>query len=223
MPQEHSTQTDDAIARALLAAGALAGPVFTLAWLLEGATRAHYDPLRHPVSSLAIGELGWTQTAAFLVTGLLTLAYALGLWRRLRASGGPVWGPRLLAAIAIGFLGAGLFVTDPMNGYPPGTPPLPLQYSVPGRLHRLFSALVFLGLPAACFVFARFFARQGARGWANYSVGTGVAFLILFVVTSAGFAQVPGPVDYAGLFQRITLTVGWAWLTLLALWHIRHA
>ena len=35
-------------------------------------------------------------------------------------------------------------------------------------------------------------------------------------MTSAGFAQVQGLVDYAGLFQRITLTVGWAWLTLLA-------
>lgn len=223
MEQGASTQTNDWTSRALLAAGALAGLLFTLAWLLEGATRPDYNPLRHPVSSLAIGALGWTQTAAFLVTGLLTLACAFGLRRRLRSFGGPVWGPWLVAAIAIGLLGAGLFVTDPMNGYPPGTPPLPLQYSVPGRLHRLFSALVFLGLPAACFVFARFFARRGARRWANYSVATGVAFLVLFVVTSAGFAQVPGLVDYAGLFQRITLTVGWAWLTLLALWHIRYA
>ncbi|MGC8836920.1 MAG: DUF998 domain-containing protein [Anaerolineae bacterium] len=223
MPQGRSVQVHDTTARALLAAGALAGPVFTLAWLLEGATRADYDPLRHPVSSLAIGEWGWTQSAAFLVTGLLTLAYAFGLQRRLRSLEGPVWGPRLIAAIAVGLLGAGLFITDPMNGYPPGTPPLPLQYSVPGRLHRLFSALVFLGLPAACFVFGRFFTRRGARRWANYSVVTGVAFLALFVVTSAGFAQVPGLVDYAGLFQRLTLTVGWAWLTLLALWLMRSA
>ena len=36
-------------------------------------------------------------------------------------------------------------------------------------------------------------------------------------MTSAGFAQVQGLVDYAGLFQRITLTVGWAWLNLLAI------
>ena len=44
---------------------------FTLAWLLQGMTRADYDPARHPVSSLAIGELGWIQRATFLVTGVL--------------------------------------------------------------------------------------------------------------------------------------------------------
>jgi hypothetical protein len=105
-----------------------------------------------------------------------------------------------------------------MNGYPSGTPNLPLQYTLPGRLHRLFSAFVFLGLPSACFVFARLFARLGVRNWANYSAITGIAFVVMFIVTSAAFAQVEGLVNYAGLFQRITLTIGWAWLTLLAIY-----
>jgi hypothetical protein len=39
----------------------------------------------------------------------------------------------------------------------------------------------------------------------------------MFVVTSVAFAQVQGLADYAGLFQRTTLTIGWAWLTLLAI------
>jgi len=42
-------------AKILLIAGAVAGPLFTIAWFLEGATRANYNPLRHPVSSLALG------------------------------------------------------------------------------------------------------------------------------------------------------------------------
>src|SRR5262249_10183346 len=63
----------EAVASRLLACGAAAGPLFTLAWLVEGATRAGYDPLRHPVSSLAIGEVGWTQRASFVLTGLLTI------------------------------------------------------------------------------------------------------------------------------------------------------
>lgn len=207
--------------KSLLLCGALAGPLFTVAWMLEGATRVGYDPLRHPISSLAIGELGWTQTATFLITGLLTLAFAFGLRRALQPRGGSTRAPLLIAIIGIGLLGAGFFVTDPMNGYPPGTPLLPLQYSVPGRLHRLFSALVFLGLPIACFVFVRFFARWGERRWATYSVVTGIAFVVMFIVTSAGFAQVEGLVNYAGLFQRITLTIGWAWLTLLAVYMLK--
>ena len=57
-PAPHATGT-----RALLACGAAAGPLFTLAWILEGATRAHYNPLRHPVSSLELGDHGWTRVA----------------------------------------------------------------------------------------------------------------------------------------------------------------
>jgi hypothetical protein len=57
--------------RALLACGVLAGPLFTAAWLLEGARRADYDPVRHPISSRAFGERGWTQRASFVAAGLL--------------------------------------------------------------------------------------------------------------------------------------------------------
>jgi hypothetical protein len=201
--------------RALLICGALAGPLFTLAWIVEGAARPDYNPLRHPISSLSIGDAGWTQSTAFLITGLLMLACAFGLRRVPGIRAGSIWAPILIGAIGSGLFGAGMFVTDPMNGYPPGTPDLLLQYSLTGRLHRLFSALVFLGLPGACFVFARVFVMRGERKWSLYSRVTGIAFLLMFIVTSAAFVQVQGLVDYAGLFQRITLTIGWLWLTLL--------
>jgi Protein of unknown function (DUF998) len=97
--------------KALLVCGAIAGPLFTLAWAVEGATRAHYHPLRHPVSSLELGDLGWTQRANFIVAGRLTLAFAIGL-RRAAALGGSNWGPLLVGTHAIGLLGAGIFVTD---------------------------------------------------------------------------------------------------------------
>ena len=71
--------------KTLLACGVVAGPLFVFGFLVEGATRAAYDPLRHPVSSLALGDRGWTQTANFLVAGFLTLVFAVGL-RRARAS-----------------------------------------------------------------------------------------------------------------------------------------
>jgi hypothetical membrane protein len=215
-----SVSLNDRTTKLLLACGVLAGPVFTLAWLAAGATRPNYDPLRHPISSLAIGAEGWTQTASFIVNGLLTLAFAFGLARALRLQRGSRWGTWLIGLVAIGLLGAGVFVTDPMNGYPPGTTNLPTDYSVAGRLHRLFSAGVFLGLPAACFVFARLFGRWGERRWQRYSLSTGIAFIILFILTSMGFGQLGILTAYAGLLQRITLTVGWIWLTLLGV-HFR--
>jgi hypothetical membrane protein len=207
--------------KTLLACGAIAGPLFVLVFLVEGATRAHYDPLRHPVSSLAFGDVGWTQRANFLITGLLMLAFAIGLRRALRPLGGPTWGPLLVGAYAIGLLGAGIFVADPMNGYPPGTPDKRLIYSTHGVLHDMFSTLVFLGLPVACIVFGRWFAARGERGWATYSAVTAVVFLGAFILSSAGFGQTEGLVDLAGLFQRVTLIVGFGWLTLLAVRFLR--
>lgn len=107
--------------KTLLTCGAIAGPLFVSVFLLDGAVRANYDPLRHPVSSLALGDSGWTQTANFLVAGLLTLAFAAGLRRAFRPLKGSRWGPLLVGVWAIGLLGAGIFVTDPVSGYPLGT------------------------------------------------------------------------------------------------------
>ncbi|MFE2970433.1 DUF998 domain-containing protein [Streptomyces sp. NPDC059340] len=66
--------------QALLACGIAAGPVFTLAYVLEGAGRVDYKPFRHPVSSLSLGRAGWVQTVSFLFVGLLSLIFAVGLW-----------------------------------------------------------------------------------------------------------------------------------------------
>ncbi|WP_442945873.1 DUF998 domain-containing protein [Nonomuraea sp. LPB2021202275-12-8] len=47
-------------------------------------SRDGFDPRRHALSQLALGEHGWIQTAAFALAGLLVLASALGLRRLLR-------------------------------------------------------------------------------------------------------------------------------------------
>jgi len=193
----------------------VAGPLFVITFLVEGAKRPGYDPMRHPISSLAFGRSGWIQRANFLVTGFLMLAFALGLRRALRPPGGSTWGPLLIGTYAVGLIGAGVFVADPVNGYPPGTPYEHASYSTHGALHEAFSSLVFLGVPAACFAFRRFTAR-GERGWASYSAATGLAFVGAFVLSNAGLAQVKGLAKVAGLFQRVALVVGFGWLSLLA-------
>src|SRR5262245_20642224 len=115
------------IAKKLLICGEIAGPLFVVTFLIEGATRANYNPLRHPVSSLALGDFGWMQIANFIIAGLLTLAFAIGLWLMLRSQRGSTWGPLLVAIWGMGLLGAGIFITDPVSGYPPGTPNLLLD------------------------------------------------------------------------------------------------
>src|SRR5688500_18997040 len=206
--------------KALLFCGAIAGSFFTILWFVQGLTRADYEPTRHPISSLSIGESGWIQVVNFIVTGLLILAFSVELRRLIRPSDS-VWGPVLVRLVGIGLIGAGIFVTDPLNGYPPGTPILPTERTVHGILHDLFGVPVFLGLPIACFVFAGYFARRGERHWASYSRLSGIGMLAVFIVARLGFRLLPTYPDLAanfGLLQRITVTIGFTWLTLLAVY-----
>lgn len=184
-----------------------AGPLFTIAYLLEGASRVDYKPLRHPISSLALGRAGWAQTVNFLVTGSLSLLFAVGLWR----TGPSRWGALLIGVWAVGLLGAGACRTDPVSGYPTGTPDQLQRPTRIGALHDLFSFIGFLALAVACFVFA----QSNSSGWAVYSIASGVLFATTMVLASAAFGQHQRWVDLGGLIQRVSLTIGWTWQTLL--------
>ncbi|WP_194819162.1 DUF998 domain-containing protein [Nocardia sp. XZ_19_385] len=207
--------------RALLICGAIAGPLFLAAVALEGATRADYDPVRHPISSLALGPYGWTQTATFLVSGILSLAYAVGLRAALTPGRGRLWAPILVAAWGIGLVGSGVFVTDPVSGYPPGTPGKPAGPTTTGTLHDLFALPVFLGFPVLCLVILARFLGERRLGWAVYTLLTAAGFTACFVLASMGFEQDPGLIEIAGLLQRITIAIAWLWLTLLAVHLLR--
>lgn len=210
--------------RAPLLCGAVAGPFFTIVWFVQGLTRADYDPMRHAISSLSIGEFGWIQIANFIITGLLILAFSVELRRLLREPAGSVWGPLLVGLLGIGLIGSGIFVTDPFNGYPPGTPVIPSERTTHGVLHDLFGIPFFLGLPITCFVFARFFTRQSEHSWAWYSRLSGIGMFAVFFLARLGFRLLPTYPDLAasfGLLQRITVTIGFAWLTLLAVYMLR--
>ena len=164
---------------ALLKCGAWAGPIFVVTFLIEGATRADYSALRHPVSLLALGEFGWIQVLNFFITGVLNLAFAIGLRRALRPA---FWGSFLIGLVGVGCVASGMFTSDPINGYPPGTPLLPMQ-TTEGMLHALSGLPVMLAWPVACGLVGRRFWKLGQRGWAISSVVTAIA-----IVATTGLA-----------------------------------
>ena len=224
MQTDSTLQASGMTTKVLLLCGAVAGPFFTIVWFIEGLTRANYDPMRYPISSLSIGEFGWIQVANFIITGLLILAFSVELRRALRQPSGSVWGPLLVGLLGIGLIGSGIFVTDPLNGYPPGTPVIPTERTTHGILHDFFGIPFFLGLPITCFVFARFFTRQGERGWAWYSRLSGIGMFAVFFLARLGFRLLPTYPALAanfGLLQRITVTIGFAWLTLLSIYMLK--
>ena len=200
-----------------MACGAIGSPLFVIIFLIEGAARAGYNPIRHPISSLSIGESGWIQIASFMLSGSLIVAFAFGLGVVLNPKRS-VWIPRLIGAVGIGLIGAGIFSSDPLYGYPASLPLAVAQYTVHGHLHDLFSIFVFVCLPLACFKFFKRFKNMGEHGWAAYSRFTGIAMLLAFILAGIGFKQVPGLVRIAGALQRLTIIIGFTWITLVALY-----
>jgi hypothetical protein len=171
----------------LLLGGGLLGPaLFVAAFLVEGATRPGYDAMRTFVSQLSLGENGWMQIANFVFSGSLITAFAVGLSRQLAPGRGATWGPRLIGAVGIGLVIAGIFVTDPALGYPPGAPAgLTESPSDHGAIHLIGALLVFAGLPAAAIVFFRRFGMLPTRGGMRmYSLATAIVMLALFVAAN---------------------------------------
>ena len=195
--------------RRLLRCGVWAGPVFAATFLAEGAVRDGYRPLRHPVSSLALGPRGWVQTANFAVTGVLCLAGAAGL----RLAGGRT-GPAMVAAAGAGLIGSAAFRTDPVGGYPPGTPDMPAGVSRTGTAHNLAAVPIFFGLPAAaaCYGWRSWRAGQPA-GFAVCCAATAVTMPVTMALAGAGFGQSTRLGRYGGLLQRTSIVTGFAWLT----------
>jgi hypothetical protein len=205
------------LTRALLACGIAAGPLYIIVGLFQMYVRPGFDIRRHALSLLSNGELGWIQIANFEVTGLLVIAGAVGMWRALRGSRGGTWGPLLIGLYGLGLLGAGIFIADPALGFPPGTPEDTTAISTYGLLHFVAGGIGFLGLIAACFVFARRFIALKQPGWAAYSAATGVIFFAAFFGIASGSKGAGVSVAFA-----VAVVLAWVWISLLAA-HVRSA
>jgi hypothetical membrane protein len=200
----------------MLSCGLAAGPVFVTAFLIQGAIREGYRPSRHPVSSLALGPRGWVQSANFAVTGTLVIAGAAGLRRSGDAALSTRVGPALIGAAGAGLIGAAIFATDPVSGYPPGTPAAPIAPSRTGLVHNLVAVPVFVGLPVAALTSSWQSVRTGQRGFGLYSAVTGTTMFAAAALAGAGLGQSPRLVNLAGLFQRASIVTGFGWLTALS-------
>ena len=209
--------TSNSNTKSLLLCGTIACPLFIIIVLTEGAIRLNYSSLLYPLSSLSIGDNGWTQISNFIFTGILFVIFSFGLKQICNSDKEIFHGPLFIRLVGIGLIGAGIFVTDPIYGYPTDKPLVLRQFTFHGHLHDGFSMFVFICLPWACFVFRIYFISKGKKGLANYSAFTGYAMIVTFIITSMGFKQLSGFVNFAGMFQRLCISFGWTWMTLLSL------
>lgn len=150
------------------------------------------------------------------MAGALYLAGAAGFARTPDPLLGSRLGPALFAAVGLGLVGSAAFNTDPVSGYPPGTPDLATEQTRSMTMHGIAAVSIFLGIPAAAFAYTPRFHRSGERGFARFSAATGATMLATMGLAGAGFNQAPRIVNVAGLFQRAAIVTGFGWLTALS-------
>ncbi|WP_406674681.1 DUF998 domain-containing protein [Nonomuraea sp. N2-4H] len=213
-----SLSTTSGSPRPLLALGIAAGPLYVTAGLAQALTRDGFDLTRHSWSLLANGDLGWIQTANFLVTALLTIGGAAGLRAATAPGRGSRLAPMLVAAYGASMIGAAIFPADPAMGFPAGTPEGPGTVTASGLAHLAVGGAGFLCMTAACYVVASRFAREGRRGWATYSRITGTTFLAAFAGIVSGSGAAWSTLGFVAGIVAI-----WCWLSLVSLHFARTA
>jgi hypothetical membrane protein len=175
------------------------GPVlFTAAFLLQERIRTdEYNPIAEPVSALEAGPNGWIQQLNFVVFGLLTIAFAVGLHRGLRPTRAGVAGPVLITLSGIGLLLAAAF---PLREDAAGVTYDPGGHIVAGVTFFASSALGLI-------VLSRRIANDAHwSGLATYTVMVGITALAGFV--AAGVLVMPDNAalhEWAGLVQRVLI------------------
>lgn len=174
-----------------LALGGVVGPVaFVGSWALAGATTPGYSPIDRAISDLAAVN---ASTRVAMTLGFLGFGIgiaAFGLALH-EALDGPAW----IAALATGGSAIGVGAT-PLGGWSGD--------GVHAALASIgYAAIVALPLLAA--------TRIGRRDWARASRMTAVLSGACLLASTVGPAH--------GLWQRLGLTLGDAWIAVTA-WHL---
>jgi hypothetical protein len=193
--------------RLQLICGPLAAAQIVIVTAVDGATRTGYDPWRHWVSHLALGDRGWLGMASLTVGGILLIIYAIGLRRALGPGRAPRWRAGLVLLAGVGLVVAGMFRIDPGLGYPPGVPG---SHSTSGTVHDLAGGVVFVSLTGAAALLGR--SLRGVLAAAaplGYLIATLVAlsFVACSVLVGLDYAGAL-PDAPSGLLERLALYLG---------------
>ncbi|MGA7989087.1 MAG: DUF998 domain-containing protein [Candidatus Dormiibacterota bacterium] len=209
----------DRVTKSLLGYGVVAGPFYVGVVLIQAVLRPGFNLSRDDASLLSNGSFGWIQMTNFILTGVMVICCAFGVRRALQGGRGATWGSDLLGLFGIGMIAAGIFVADPMNGFPAGAPAgHPVELTLHGMLHIASAAIGFVGLIAACFVLGSRLSSDGNRRLAIASRATGVTFFAGFVGVASGSSS---PAVVAAFW--VALLAAWGWLAALAVHLYRQA
>jgi hypothetical protein len=196
--------------RNLLIAGAVAGPLFAALATAQVVLREGFDLRRHPLSQLATGGPGFVQIINFIVAGIGVLCLAVAVHRTVKEGVGRRSLAPLIGVFGAGLIASGIFVMDPENGFPIGTPEGPaasMSWHAIG--HAVAATVAYTGLAIACIVLTVRMARRRAVLTAVLNAAAALVFL--------------APVNPAWASIQIAINglIGFTWTTTVALWLLR--
>lgn len=165
-----------------------------------------------PVEQLLRGDLAWAVRAPAALAGVLVVLSTPALGRALDPGR-----HRRGVPILLGVLGVGLLVLAVTTAAAPTDGDTATEQSVTAgqAVNALAVLVVSTVLPAAMIVQAARWRRDEATA-PRAKVAFGAAVVSLWASLAYSLAQ-QGTVPAAGLWQRIALVVGWAWLAVVLL------
>jgi hypothetical membrane protein len=202
------------IIRTLLVGGIISAPLFFTISIILALTRTGFDIQRHAISTLTLGDLGWIQSANFIITGILAILTSIGIRLFFKGDKSGTWGSILIGIYGLGMILAGLFQPDPGLGFPSVAPEgAPASMSIYAAIHTFAFFIAFICLIAACFVLARRFSKENRQGWRVYSIATGILAPVLIILgMSLG--------TWIGLIMAVAGMIAFGWVSALSS-HIR--
>jgi len=182
-----------------LAAAGIIGPIlFTVAFVVQGLFRLdEYNPVAETVSALEAGSGGWVQQVNFVVFGLLTIAFAVGLQLEVRPARLGWVGPTILVLSGLALLWAAVFpIREDASGV-----------TLPPGLHLVGGFTYFSSAAVGLIVLSRRLARDPKwRGLAGYTLAAGVTAVVGFVAINVLVRPDAAPLHaWYGLAQRVLL------------------
>ena len=196
-----------AVFRFVALCGMTAPVLMLVLWTVASLMRPGYDQLSQYGSELGTGPNATIMNANFVVTGLLIIVFATGLFANIR---GVRW--TRMGSILLGVFGAG----EGAGGFFPCDPGCPITaQSVSQLTHNVDAVIDFVAIALAPFLFSLGLNSDDRwKSYRSYSLLTWLLAIGLFLVFAASSL---GYLGFVGLFQRLFLAATFLWIEVVAI------
>lgn len=184
--------TKKPLSQVVLLCCGFAGVLFIVIYTVFGLFTPGFNAFRDTISRLELVKNGWVQQGNFILHGVLTILFTIGLSKELIKSTNAKFIVLFQLLIGIGLIGDGLFIYEP--------------------LHTSCDIIVFNSAMIVLFLFAwQFYKTKSWKGWIVYSLVA--AFLMMAFLAAFGVANAYH--GWSGLFERLAVLPRTLWSIVL--------